>query len=83
MKKTIIVAALCGIGLAGCVAESKDYDAAAFCQGQGMRPGDAGYDKCVQNEQTGKLMDQQHKEFDDNQQKLQDYRAQPYNGYGR
>ncbi len=63
---------------AGCADNKPDYDGMAKCEGLGYKPGTAEYDKCVREEKSVKMMEEQRREFekmkqDDRDRKLRGY----------
>lgn len=73
-----LMTALALLALSACADDRKDYDASAKCQALGYKPGTAEYDKCIKEEKTIKLMDQQRREFEDMKQQQEDWRQRRY-----
>lgn len=77
MKHAAILIALAAL-LAGCTDTKKDYDASANCQASGLKPGTPEYDKCVKDEKTVRLMEQQRREYEQMKQEQEDWKLRRY-----
>ena len=68
-----VVLAACSSGPA-----KKDYELAARCQQSGYQPGTADYDRCIDEERSRRLMQQQRDEFQRMKQDERDWKLRPY-----
>ena len=66
------------LALAACAPEQKDYDAMRHCGDLGYSPGTSAYDKCIKDEKTARLLEQQEQEYDQMKQQQQDYILRRY-----
>ncbi len=78
MLRNFTIMALAALTLSGCADEKKDYDSAARCQGLGYKSGTAEYDKCVKDEKTIRLMEEQRKEYERMKQQDMDWKMRRY-----
>jgi hypothetical protein len=64
--------------LAACADNKTDYDASARCQAQGQKPGTAGYEQCVREERSQRMMEQQRREYEQMKQQDRDFKMRRY-----
>lgn len=76
MKRLCVV--LC-IVLAACAGEKKkDYTASAHCHELGHVVGTEGYDQCMKDEKSSRMLKEQREEFDRMQQDREDWKQRKY-----
>jgi hypothetical protein len=66
--------------LAACAPERPDYESVRKCGDLGHQPGTKEYDKCVSQERSIRMMEQQRSDFEE-MQKQQEYWRQRGNRY--
>jgi hypothetical protein len=77
-RMTLITIAAALLSLTACGPEAKDYEASANCQNMGKKPGTAEYDKCLREEKSVKMMEQQRRDFEQMQQQQLDDKMRRY-----
>jgi hypothetical protein len=78
MRYTWMMAAMAVLALSGCAEDKKDYQAAAHCQGLGHKPGTPEYNKCVSEERSVRMMEEQRKEYERMKQEDMDRKMRRY-----
>lgn len=65
--------------IAACNPGKKDYQLEAHCQGLGLKPGTAEYDKCISEKKTQRMLEQQREEFERMKQDERDWKMHQSN----
>ncbi len=73
MGAALLALAACSGGPA-----KKDYELAARCQQSGYQPGTPDYDRCIDEERSRRLMQQQREEFQRMKQDERDWKLRRY-----
>jgi hypothetical protein len=74
MKRMLIAL----LALSACAPTQKDYDAQARCESMGQKPGTAAFDRCVTEEHTSTLMEQQRQDYERMKQEQEDWKMRRY-----
>lgn len=64
MRYSVLGVLLILLTATACGEEKKDYDAVAHCQGVGHVSGTPEFEKCIKEQKTQRLMEQQRREYE-------------------
>lgn len=61
MRRIVFIGVL---ALAACADEGRDYDSSAACTTRGVAAGTPAFEKCVREERSARMLEQQRQEYD-------------------